>query len=133
MSREASNRYRYANVNPYKFKDPDGRIVETVWDVANIAMGATSAYSNFSQGNVGAGIVDSIGVAIDATAAAVPFVPGGAGTAIKAARGLEKAVDGARTAEKLGRRGQDGWRSSKATHGAGGSSSSTTRPTAVVH
>jgi len=55
--------------------DPDGRIVETVLDVANIAMGATSAYSNFSQGNVGAGIVDSIGVAIDATAAAVPFVP----------------------------------------------------------
>lgn len=100
------NRYRYANGNPYKFKDPDGRIVETVWDVANIAMGATSAYSNFSQGNVGAGIVDSIGVAIDATAAAVPFVPGGAGTAIKAARGLEKAVDGARTAEKLGDAGK---------------------------
>jgi RHS repeat-associated protein len=96
------NRYRYANGNPYKFKDPDGRIVETVWEVANIAMGATSAYSNFSQGNVGAGIVDSIGVAIDATAAAVPFVPGGAGAAIKAARGLEKAVDGARTAEKAG-------------------------------
>lgn len=96
------NRYRYANGNPYKFKDPDGRIVETVWDVANIAMGATSAYSNFSQGNVGAGIVDSIGVAIDATAAALPFVPGGAGTAIKAARGIEKAVEGARTAEKAG-------------------------------
>ena len=100
------NRYRYANGNPYKFTDPDGRIVETVWDVANIAMGATSAYSNFSQGNVGAGIVDSIGVAIDATAAAVPFVPGGAGTAIKAARGLEKAVDGARTADKLGDAGK---------------------------
>lgn len=64
--------------------------------------GATSAYSNFSQGNVGAGIVDSIGVAIDATAAALPFVPGGAGTAIKAARGIEKAVEGARTAEKAG-------------------------------
>lgn len=100
------NRYRYANGNPYKFTDPDGRIVETEWDVANIAMGATSAYSNFSQGNVGAGIVDSIGVAIDATAAAVPFVPGGAGTAIKAARGLEKAVDGARTADNLGDAGK---------------------------
>ena len=100
------NRYRYANGNPYKFTDPDGRIVETVWDVANVAMGATSAYSNFSQGNVGAGIVDSIGVAIDATATAVPFVPGGAGTAIKAARGLEKAVDGVRTADKLGDAGK---------------------------
>ncbi|WP_349985671.1 polymorphic toxin type 47 domain-containing protein [Stenotrophomonas sp. WHRI 8082] len=29
-------------------------------------------------------------------------MPGGAGTAIKAARGLEKAVEGARTAEKAG-------------------------------
>jgi len=91
------NRYRYANGNPYKFKDPDGRIVETVWDVANIAMGATSAYSNFSQGNVGAGIVDTIGVAIDATAAAVPFVPGGAGAAIKAVRTTDKAVDAVRS------------------------------------
>lgn len=100
------NRYRYANGNPYKFKDPDGRIVETVWDVANIAMGATSAYSNFSEGNVGAGIVDSIGVAIDTAAAVVPFVPGGAGAAIKAARGLEKAVDGSRAADKLGDAGR---------------------------
>jgi hypothetical protein len=96
------NRYLYANGNPYRLKDPDGRIVEAVWTVANIAMGATSAYSNFSQGNVGASIVDSIGVAIDATAAALPFVPGGAGMAIKAARGLEKAVEDARTAEKAG-------------------------------
>jgi len=65
-------------------------------------MGATSACSNFRQGNVGASIVDSIGVALDATAAAVPFVPASTGKAIKAARGLEKAVDGARTADMLG-------------------------------
>jgi hypothetical protein len=60
-------------------------------------MGATSAYSNFSQGNVGAGIVDSIGLAVDATAAALPFVPGGAGAGIKAARAADKAVDAARS------------------------------------
>lgn len=93
------NRYRYANGNPYKFRDPDGRIVETVWDVANIAMGATSAYSNFSQGNIGAGVVDSIGVVVDTAAAAIPVVPGGAGAAIKAARLAENAAQGAR-AEK---------------------------------
>ncbi|MFL9583445.1 RHS repeat-associated core domain-containing protein [Stenotrophomonas sp. AB1(2024)] len=91
------NRYRYANGNPYRYTDPDGRLVETVWDVANIAMGANSAYSNFSQGNVGAGVVDSIGVAIDTTAAAVPFVPGGAGAGIKAARATGTAVDAARS------------------------------------
>jgi hypothetical protein len=69
------NRYRYAKGSPYKFRDPDRRIGETAWGVANIAMGANSAYFNFSQGNEGAGIVDSIGVAIDATAAAVPLFP----------------------------------------------------------
>ncbi|MDH0273021.1 MULTISPECIES: RHS repeat-associated core domain-containing protein [Stenotrophomonas] len=93
------NRYRYANGNPYKFKDPDGRIVETVWDVANITLGATSAYSNFSEGNIGAGVVDSIGVAVDSLAAAVPFVPGGAGATIKAVRMAENAAQGAQ-AEK---------------------------------
>lgn len=100
------NRYRYANGNPYKFKDPDGRIVETVWDVANITLGATSAYSNFSEGNIGAGIIDSIGVAVDSVAAAVPFVPGGAGATIKAVRLAENAAQGARAekavAEALG-------------------------------
>ena len=65
-------------------------------------MGVESAYSNFSQGNIGAGIVDSIGVVVDAAAAAVPYVPGGAGTAIKAARGVDKAVEGARDAKATG-------------------------------
>ncbi|WP_343651785.1 RHS repeat-associated core domain-containing protein [Stenotrophomonas sp.] len=102
------NRYRYANGNPYKFKDPDGRIVETVWDVANIAMGASSAYSNFSQGNIGAGVVDSVGVAIDTVAAAVPFVPGGAGASIKAVRIADKAMDAARRGEQGASAAADG-------------------------
>ncbi|WP_286071280.1 RHS repeat-associated core domain-containing protein [Stenotrophomonas sp. 57] len=102
------NRYRYANGNPYKFKDPDGQIVETVWDVANIAMGASSAYSNFSQGNIGAGVVDSVGVAIDTVAAAVPFVPGGAGASIKAVRIADKAMDSARRGEQGASAAADG-------------------------
>ncbi|MCC4613593.1 hypothetical protein LL963_16090 [Xanthomonas campestris pv. esculenti] len=93
------NRYRYANGNPYKFKDPDGRIVETAWDIANITFGATSAYSSFAEGNIAAGVVDSMGVAVDSLAAAVPFVPGGAGATIKAVRMAENAAQGAR-AEK---------------------------------
>jgi len=95
------HRYRYGNGNPYKFKDPDGRVIETAWDVLNIAMGVDSAYGNFNQGNIGAGIVDTIGVALDVTAAAVPFVPGGAGTAIKAVRGGEAAVNALRRTDKV--------------------------------
>ncbi|WP_313435422.1 RHS repeat-associated core domain-containing protein [Stenotrophomonas sp.] len=102
------NRYRYANGNPYKFKDPDGRIVETGWDVANIAMGASTAYSNFSQGTIGAGVVDSVGVAIDIVAAAVPFVPGGAGAGIKAVRIADKSMDAARRGEQGASAAADG-------------------------
>ena len=91
------HRYRYANSNPYRFTDPDGRIpLETIWDAANVAMGATSAYNNFSQGNVGAGVVDSLGVIVDVAATALPYVPGGASTAIGAARLSDRASDGAR-------------------------------------
>jgi len=101
------HRYRYGNNNPYRFTDPDGRVpVETIWDAANVAMGAQSAYSNFSQGNVGAGIVDSVGVVVDVAATAVPYVPGGAGTAIKAVRGVDKAVDVAKTAERTAEAGK---------------------------
>jgi hypothetical protein len=71
------HRYRYGNNNPYKFNNPDGRVIETAWDVVNIAMRMDSAHSIFSIGHIGAGVVDAIGVAIGTTVAAVPFAPGG--------------------------------------------------------
>lgn len=73
--------------------DPDGEALETVWDIANVVMGAKSAYDNFSKGNVGAGLVDVGGVIVDGAATVVPVIPGGAGAAIKATRAADKAGD----------------------------------------
>jgi RHS repeat-associated protein len=87
--------YNYTLNNPVKFVDKDGRFpIETIWDAANVAMGARSFVANFKAGNVGAAIVDGFGVAIDVAATAIPFIPGGAGTLIKGVRAANNIVDG---------------------------------------
>jgi RHS repeat-associated protein len=83
------NRYAYANNNPYTYVDPDGRYVEAALEVASIAMGATSAIDNVSQGNYGAAAVDTAGVIIDSVLVVVPIAPGVVGAGIQAARQAE--------------------------------------------
>ena len=81
------NRYSYVNNNPLTYRDPSGHIIETLWDVANVAMGVKSLIGNIREGNVGSAILDGVGIVADTAAAIVPCIPGGAGTAIKVARG----------------------------------------------
>jgi RHS repeat-associated protein len=89
------NRYAYARNNPLRYVDPDGRAIETPWDALNVGIGVASFVANVAAGNVGGAIVDAVGIAYDATATAVPVLPGGAGTAIRAARAADKARDAA--------------------------------------
>ncbi|MEM8527424.1 MAG: 3-coathanger stack domain-containing protein, partial [Bacteroidota bacterium] len=86
--------------NPIRYNDPEGDCPDCIWDAINIGIGVKSFVDNVQQGNYGAAIVDGIGVVIDGAAAAVPFVPGGAGTVIKTARGADKAVDAIKGADK---------------------------------
>jgi RHS repeat-associated protein len=65
-------RYHYANNNPYKYKDPDGRAFETVWDIASLALSVGQFMQSPSLGN-------ALGVAVDAAAVAIPGIPGGVG------------------------------------------------------
>lgn len=89
----ATSPYMYCNGNPIKYVDPNGKWPETAWDIANVMMDAASLVSNVKNGNTRDAVVDGVGLVMDVTAAIVPFVPGGAGTAINAYRTANKVSD----------------------------------------
>jgi len=99
------NRYAYANNNPYKYVDPDGKIADTVWDAFNLSIGFQSLVSNVRAGNWSGAAVDGVGMTLDGVAAAIPMMPGGAAAGIAAyrvgnvaAKSAEAAADMARAA-----------------------------------
>ncbi|RUO60180.1 hypothetical protein CWI76_07525 [Pseudidiomarina marina] len=80
------NRYLYVNNNPYKYTDPKGEYLESIWDAASLSVGLTSLGSNLANGNWAAAGLDALGVIADGAALALPVVPGGASMAISASR-----------------------------------------------
>lgn len=66
------NRYAYAANSPYKYVDPDGRAIETAIDVFSLGL-SIAAYKSEPS------LMNGLGLAYDAVATAVPFLPAGAG------------------------------------------------------
>ena len=87
--------YMYCNDNPIKYVDPNGKWLETAWDIVNVMMDAASLVSNVQNGNTKDAVIDGVGLVLDVAAAIVPFAPGGAGMAIKSARAASRANDAA--------------------------------------
>lgn len=87
------NLYGYGRNNPLKYTDPTGNIAETVLDVASIGAGVYSISRWDNNTSMGSKALDVGGLALDTVAAALPFIPGGAGLGIKAARGADAITD----------------------------------------
>lgn len=69
-----------------KYVDPDGKWIETGWDVPSLAAGIYSFVNNVKNGDALGAVIDGAGIIADVAAVALPLIPGGAGTAIKAVR-----------------------------------------------
>ncbi len=75
------NLYAYVGQDPMNFVDTDGLIVETVWDLGNVAFDLGRAIVNLAEGDKEAFREDTQNLVLGAVAVCTPGVPAGAGRA----------------------------------------------------
>ncbi|MBR6269261.1 MAG: RHS repeat-associated core domain-containing protein, partial [Bacteroidales bacterium] len=73
------SQYNYCGADPVNFVDPDGKVVETLWDIANVVIDIKSGIDNLKKGNYLAAATDAGALVLDVAAALIPAIPGGAG------------------------------------------------------
>ena len=92
------NPYSYIMNNPMAGTDPSGYVIDTIWDVGNVIFDVGKIAYGAATGNddmVSEGLTD---LAVDAAAAAIPFVPAGSSKLARA--GAEKVADARQASKK---------------------------------
>ena len=95
------NLFTYAANNPVHYIDPDGRIIDIIWDIGFTLYDIGSAIYKSTKGD-NSGWID---VGIDAAAILIPCVPAGLSKiddAVKLAKKADKVGDAVRVADKVG-------------------------------
>ncbi|MSR64560.1 MAG: hypothetical protein EXS18_02125 [Verrucomicrobiae bacterium] len=101
---DGMNVYLYVHNNPINQIDPQGLWAEDlVLGIPSLAIGSVSLWQNIKAGNVGAALLDTVGIVADAGAIALPGVPGGVGLGIKAGRAANAARKTIKAAQQADR------------------------------
>ena len=78
--------YVYCNGNPINQFDPDGRAIETVWDIGNVVYDVGAAIYNHVKGDHETAKSHWVDAGSDAIAMIIPFVPAGTTKIVKGAK-----------------------------------------------
>jgi len=119
---QALNRRAYVYNNPLRYRDPSGRWVETVWDVANVGWSLYEVYRDPRD------VRNAAALAADVGATVLPFAPSGVGLAVRSGQAArapveaaghpDEAADASRRVAKAARRGSGAPDASGAAHQA---------------
>lgn len=83
------DQYGYAGGDPVNNSDPSGKIIDTAWDLINVAYDLAKFGYGYATNNIALQNESLVDLAVDVAATLVPGLPAGAS---KLARGVEKAV-----------------------------------------
>ena len=96
--------YVYCGDNPILCVDPDGKAIETAWDVANVLYDVGAAIYNHVKGDHETAKSHWVDAGADVAATFVPFVPAGTTKLVKGAKvvkSADKASDVAKGVDKV--------------------------------
>ena len=88
------NRYAYARNNPLIYTDPDGRAIDTIYDVISLGLSLRAVWRDPSSK------ANWASLAVDAASVAIPGMPA-TGTLIRATNAADNVVDAARVVDDV--------------------------------